>query len=164
MSAVNEIHAAGGKLLISAGGASEEANWLNEDPTAYGRSTCSYIKSLDVDGVDFDKEGVAWDNKEINDWTDKAVKACREVWPEVFMTAAPQAPYFNKQASAGYSYADGLNHGAGFNKYLIQFYNQWPAYESYEEIFTNTNAPSISTIFKEFPNVPRKETVATSCL
>ncbi|EZG43449.1 glycoside hydrolase family 18 protein [Gregarina niphandrodes] len=56
---VDKLHANGTKLMISSGGESEGLNWKAVDATTYGTDLCNLMKSLNVDGVDFDKEGFA---------------------------------------------------------------------------------------------------------
>lgn len=124
-SAKQVIKDAGGKLLMSVGG-STWGNWWSLDETQIAAQAVADAKRLQFDGIDYDLEGSA-----IPQWVNfvaKFVTATRKIAPEMFITIAPQPPYFSPDyridLDVACKYFDNGADGRPFvDKILMQYYN-----------------------------------------
>ena len=123
--AIDRFHAAGIKVLVSAGGATEEP--ITADPnggTAYGRAVAEFAKTYRLDGVDFDIEDTAaLQRGTATQWLADATRAVKDVLPDAVISHAPQAPYFMATYASNYLQVD-KEVGDLIDFYNIQFYNQ----------------------------------------
>jgi len=151
--AIAYAHAHGAKVIVSAGGSSEEP-YLSS-ATTYGQNVANFAVQNHLDGVDFDLEnlntGFTFDSMTANQvisWIVTASNAARSILgSSAIITHAPQAPYFGKVgggsnsntwtgSSGGYT---AIYEQTSINYLLVQFYNQGSScYTTYEGLFTTS--------------------------
>lgn len=162
--AVNYVHSKGGRVLISAGGATD-APYAQISGWDFGTKVAEWAVEHNLDGVDFDMEnfdsplvgGGLTANQTIQ-WLADASNAARQVLGnDSLITHAPQAPYFG-QIGGGANYYTGTTGGytAVYQKattidyFLVQFYNQGVScYTDYEGLFLKSCSNFLGTSVKE---------------
>eukprot|EP01062_Namystynia_karyoxenos_P006802 TRINITY_DN12379_c3_g1_i1.p1 TRINITY_DN12379_c3_g1~~TRINITY_DN12379_c3_g1_i1.p1 ORF type:complete len:711 (+),score=255.39 TRINITY_DN12379_c3_g1_i1:83-2134(+) len=144
------VHSKGAKLLISAGGATENVQGMisSNSPTGadYGTRAAQFAMKYGLDGVDFDLELAPGDpslfkNGKAAAWIAAASVAARKVLGAAgVISHAPQAPYFGSwagDAAGSYVGVEKKSQGA-VDFYNIQFYNQGAGlYTSYDTLFAD---------------------------
>jgi len=180
---MDQVHAAGGLVLVSAGGAFD-IPFLKMDGKAYGTLASTYAVQNHLDGVDFDlenlKQGFVFEglkDLEVIAWLTNATLAASQILSDAHslgmigvphVTHAPQAPYFGKIGnpsagdnpwtgpSGGYTavYNNVKDHLSWFN---VQFYNQGPnCYTNYNSLFIESNG---NNSCPDFPGTSVQEIV-----
>ncbi|MEO5335308.1 MAG: glycoside hydrolase family 18 protein [Magnetospirillum sp. WYHS-4] len=149
--AIDQFHQAGIKVLVSAGGATEEP--ITADPTggaAYGRAVAEFAKTYRLDGVDFDIEDIhALQAGTATQWLADATRAVKDVLPDAVVTHAPQAPYFMGAYASNYLQVD-EQVGDLIDFYNIQFYNQMSTgYDSCTTLIDQADGWATGTAVKQ---------------
>jgi len=178
---MSQVHAGGGLVLISAGGAFD-VPYLKMDGKTYGTMAANYAIHNNLDGVDFDLENFqpgfrfqGLNDSQVIAWLTNATVTASQVLREAHLsgliaaphvTHAPQAPYFGKVGSpsagdnpwtgpsGGYTTIYNLvkDHISWFN---VQFYNQGTnCYTSYNSLFMESN---VGNSCPDFPGTSVKE-------
>ncbi|ORX58941.1 glycoside hydrolase family 18 protein, partial [Hesseltinella vesiculosa] len=127
---LDQIHAAGKKILISAFGAAEWPTSGGVDPTKSANNLAAIVKQYGFDGADIDwEDNNAMDAGTGEAWLITFQQALRAQLPEgqYLISHAPQAPYFivNKSLYPNGAYqAVHAKVGSTIDWYNTQFYNQ----------------------------------------
>lgn len=148
VSTMSYAHAAGAKVIVSAGGAGYNAYPAN-GAAAFGQGAAQFATNNHLDGVDFDFEnfttafGTPISNLNKTDtiaWITLATSTARNsLGPQAIITHAPQSPYFNQEFSYGYRDFMLQTPTPEIDLLLIQFYNQGQAYTTYDKQFINND-------------------------
>ena len=150
---LNAVHAAGAKLVLSAGGAGELTPY-DADPTAYATAACNYAIAQQLDGVDFDLEHIGvlfvWNGSnpknstQLLAWFQTLGNVARSILgPNRIISHAPQSPYFGPVGTsdpaiwAGNSggYTQVYLNNPDIDYFFIQYYNQSAQYLTYNAVF-----------------------------
>jgi len=149
--AIDSFHAAGIKVMVSAGGATETPITNNPNGGAdYGRNAALFAKQHRLDGVDFDIEDTAaFLSGAATPWIVAAVQATKEAFPEAIISHAPQAPYFMTTYASNYLQIE-EQVGNLIDFYNIQFYNQGDtAYATYDSLFLQADGWASGTAIQQ---------------
>jgi chitinase len=125
---LDEYHAAGIALMVSAFGSTDSPTTNGADPTATAQKLAAWVKQYGLDGVDIDYEDMsAMNSNQAESWLVTFQKELRNQLPEPFLIShAPVAPWFTSGSNyPGGAYVDVHKQaGDGISFYNIQFYNQ----------------------------------------
>ena len=156
---ITMAHAAGAKLLVSAGGATMDLESVMTEMTgtAFGQTVAQWAVDHQLDGVDFDLETTPGNSAPFRDgslisWAVDATRAAREILgPNRIISHAPQAPYLGDWAGAQKGYVEIMRQaGAAIDFLNIQYYNQGAGvYSTYETLFKQSSGWWSSTAVKE---------------
>jgi len=152
-------HAAGAKLLVSAGGATMDLETVMTEMTGtvFGQTVAQWAVDHQLDGVDFDLETTPGNSAPFRDgslisWAVDATRAARDILgPNRIISHAPQAPYLGDWAGAQKGYVEIMRQtGAAIDFLNIQYYNQGAGvYSTYETLFKQSSSWWSSTAVKE---------------
>lgn len=125
---LDEYHAAGIALMVSAFGSTDSPTTDGADPTQTAQDLAAWVKQYNLDGVDVDYEDMtAMNNDQAEVWLITFQEELRRLLPAPYLIShAPVAPWF----TSGDNYPSGAyvdvhkKTGDGINFYNIQFYNQ----------------------------------------
>lgn len=149
--AVAYAHSKGAVLMVSAAGSTDLPWTTFSDGSSYGNYVGQWAKANNLDGVDFDVENIApgfvaggMHGVQFSQYLADASRAAKNY--VLFVSHAPQAPYFGPignaaywpGASGGYSAVEAKSGGA-VDFYNLQVYNQGGScYTSFTGIFTSS--------------------------
>jgi len=158
-STVDAIHAKGGVVLVSFGGATDSP--FGHDANQLGQKVAQWAKDNYLDGVDFDLEnfdsgfkGGSLNEQQTVDWVANLTNSARNtLGAGAFISHAPQSPYFgpvnatNTWAGKTGGYTGVYKKATSINFFNVQFYNQGAGcYVDYSGLFEKScnNFPSTS--------------------
>lgn len=126
---LDQYHAAGIALMVSAFGATDSPTTSGVDPTQCAQQLASWVKQYGLDGVDIDYEDMdAMNNDRGEAWLITFQTELRRQLPAPYLIShAPVAPWF----TSGNNYPSGAytsvykQTGSGIDFMNIQFYNQY---------------------------------------
>lgn len=129
-------HAKGARIIVSLGGSTFH-NYDHVAAADYGRAGAEFAVANNLDGVDFDMEGLDLAvTTNILTWLTTATAAARAVLgPTRLITHAPQAPYFSpveRPFFGVYLKFATQTPRPSVDYYLIQYYNQGDTYMTYK--------------------------------
>lgn len=151
---INYAHNRGAKILVSAGGATDN-NVYKQNPVTYANNVCNWALNNNLDGVDYDMEQIELgffipgkNSDETYEWFKQLNITSRNILGNNrIISHAPQAPYLSQPGHdntwagklGGYVkvFDDAKKNGGHIDFLNVQFYNQGNAYYSYETIFEN---------------------------
>jgi len=138
--AIDKFHAAGVKVMVSAGGGTETPITSGLDPKAYGTGVAQFAKQYGLDGVDLDIEDTpAFEAGTATDWLVTVTEAIKDAMPDAIVSHAPQAPYFMSSYKSNYLQVE-QQAGSLIDFYNVQFYNQdTTGYDTYETLFVKAD-------------------------
>jgi len=147
-SCLDYAHSKGARLLLSAGGATEQP--FNYDATEYAKRAANATLFYNFDGLDFDLEGLPsgfGTSATYYPWLVTVSQVARQEFinagkPDLIISHAPQAPYFATWAGSNRGYVQLMKDlGDVVDHYLIQFYNQGAcAYDDYNTLFISSGS------------------------
>lgn len=125
---IDEYHAAGIALMVSAFGSTDSPTTSGTDPTTVATNLALYVQAYGLDGVDIDYEDMtAMNGNKAEAWLITFQTELRKLLPEPYIIShAPVAPWFTSAAdyASGAYVAIHAAVGSGIDFYNIQFYNQ----------------------------------------
>ena len=127
-SVLNEYHAAGIALMISAFGSTDSPTSNGADPVDTANQLAAFVKQWGFDGVDIDYEDMpAMNTNQAEAWIIAFQTQLRQQLPEPYLiTHAPVAPWFTSAPdyASGAYVAIHKAVGSMIDFYNVQFYNQ----------------------------------------
>lgn len=142
---LDEYHAAGISLMVSAFGSTDSPTSSGADPTDVATRLAQFVKDYNLDGVDIDYEDMnAMNNNQGEAWLIPFQQTLRSLLPagQYLISHAPVAPWFttaNVYASGAYL-AVNAQTGDGIDFYNVQFYNQGNIYVDCTSLMTNSGS------------------------
>lgn len=142
---LDEYHAAGIALMVSAFGSTDSPTSNGQDPTDVAQRLAAWVKQYGLDGVDIDYEDMpAMNSNQAEQWLITFQTTLRQLLPAPYLIShAPVAPWF----TSGSNYPSGAyvsvhqQTGSGIDWYNVQFYNQGSGvYEDCHSLITNSGS------------------------
>ncbi|AYV76418.1 MAG: chitinase-like protein cluster D [Terrestrivirus sp.] len=171
---IDYAHERGAKILVSAGGGTDETVY-EMDPATFAGLVCRWAIDNNLDGVDYDLEYIqngflipGKTSDETYEWFKQLNITSRTILgPDRIISHAPQAPYLSQPGHSGTwagtlggyvkVFNDAKNNGGSIDYLNIQFYNQGDTYNSYQTIFIDgaPNFPfsAINQVATQGPNI-----------